>query len=100
MTTLVEDMKLAIRELWQSIGFEASAGTAAAVVPAVILGVALNVMALTVVDSVRPLKAKEHVACLARVELHAVKTLVVSTLLQLESNGKSSCRRVEWRSCA
>jgi hypothetical protein len=100
MTTLVEDMKEAIRGLWRSMGFEASAGTAAAVVPAVVLGIVLNAIALNAVDSVRPIKVKKQIVCLALVELQSVQTLVFSTLRQIEDSGRSSCRRVEWQKCA
>lgn len=100
MTTLMEDVKEVIHRLWRSMGFEASAGTAAAVLPAVVLGLALNAIALNAVDSVRPIKVKEQIVCLALVKLQSVQMKVFSTFRQIEDSGRNSCRRVEWQRCA
>lgn len=50
MMTLIEEMRATVLEIWQSLGFEGSSRTAAAVVPALVLGIALNMVALNVVN--------------------------------------------------
>jgi hypothetical protein len=92
MMGLIEDMRLAIRSLWRSMGFEATADTAASVVPVVLLGIALNVMALRVVDSVRPIKGKQHVARFVRGEMKVVQTAVVGALRQIEESRRTLCQ--------
>ena len=43
MTTLLEDLRVELRQMCQAVGLS---GTAASVVPLVLLGIALNVVAL------------------------------------------------------
>jgi hypothetical protein len=48
MMTLIEEMRQIVLELWQAMGMRRSARTAAAVVPALVVGVVLNVVALNI----------------------------------------------------
>ncbi len=48
MMTLIEELRLAVLELWQTLGLERSSRTAAAVVPALVVGIVLNVIALNI----------------------------------------------------
>jgi len=98
MTTLIEEMRLAVREMWQSIGFGASANTAATVVPALVLGVALNLIALHVVDRVHPIKGKTEVVGLARTELKLVRSVTASMLRQIGGRDLGRCSAERWAS--
>lgn len=96
---LIEEMRAVVRSLWEWMGFEASASTAANVVPVVVLGVALNVIALSVIGGVRPAKAmvaKEKVECLARVEMKAMQTGVVYVLRQVQGSRRTFCSATLW----
>ncbi len=78
MTTL-EDLRAELRQMCRAIGLS---GTAASVVPLVVLGVALNVVALSAVGSVR----MEHrtncqrpaLRSAAQAEFKVVRTLVTT----------------------
>ena len=81
MTTLLEDLRVELRQMCRAIGLS---GTAATVIPLVVLGIALNVVALSAVGSVR---MGHHTVCrkpalrsAAQTELKVVRTLLVSTL--------------------
>lgn len=80
MTPLIEDLAIAIRMLRQSLGFEASPGRVAAVVPLLLLGVALNFVALSAVNAVHPLKRQKYVVCKAREELRFVQAKVATVM--------------------
>jgi hypothetical protein len=91
MTTLMEELRLAVREIWQSIGFDGSANTAAAVVPVVLLGIAMNVVALSLVDRVRPIKGKTQVVGAVRAEARLVQNVTVCVLRQIEGRQQGLC---------
>jgi hypothetical protein len=98
--TLIEEMRLAVLEIWQSLGFEGSSGTAAAVVPALVLGIALNVAALSVVDRVR---AGGHAGCqkaglrsVAQTEFVMVRAVVTSTLKKICEGQRGLCAARQW----
>jgi hypothetical protein len=90
MTTLFEDLRLALRQICSAIGLS---GTAATVVPLVVLGVALNVGALSAMESIQE---ERHTGCqshngaalrsAARTELKVVRTVLTSTLRKLGSS--------------
>jgi hypothetical protein len=94
VTTLIEEMRVAVHGLWQAIGLGASANTAATVIPVLVLGVALNVIALHIVDRVHPLKEKAQVVDIARAELKFVQTMTSSVLRQIggRERGRSSVK--------
>jgi hypothetical protein len=78
MTTL-EDLRAELRQMCRAIGLS---GTAVTVVPLVVLGVALNVVALSAVGSVR---VEHHTTCerpalrsAAQTEFKVVRTLVTT----------------------
>jgi len=87
MMTLIEDLRYAVRMMWQWLGFAGSARTAAAVVPALVLGLGLNLVALNVVDQVRASRGKTQMATLARTELKVVQAAVTLALRQI-GNGQ------------
>jgi hypothetical protein len=98
MTTLIEEMRIAVRGIWQSIGFDASANTAATVVPVLVLGVALNLIALHVVDRVHPIKGKSEIVCVARAELALAQTVTASVFRQIGGHERGQCSVKQWAS--
>jgi hypothetical protein len=100
MMTLIEEMRLAVLQIWQSLGFEGSSMTAAAVVPALVLGIALNVAALSVVDRMR---ADGHAGCqkaglrsVAQTEFVMVRAVVTSTLKKIYEGQRGLCTARQW----
>jgi hypothetical protein len=91
MTTLMEELRLTVREIWQSIGLSGSANTAATVVPALMLGIVLNVIALSLVDRVHPIKGKTQVVGVVRAEAKLVQTVTVCVLRQIEGRQSGLC---------
>ena len=81
MTTLLEDLRAELRQMCRAVGLS---GTAATVVPLVVLGVALNVVALSVIGGVRPIHAsacqKPALRSVALTELKVARAVLVSTL--------------------
>jgi hypothetical protein len=96
MTTLMEELRLAVQEILQSIGFSGSANTGASVVPLLILGIALNLIALSVVDRVHPMKAKTRLVCVARAEARMVQSVTVCVLRQIEGRQRGTCPAKRW----
>ncbi len=93
MTTLFEDLRLALRQICRSMGLS---GTAATVVPLLVLGVALNVAALSVTESMHSARRPGHhqvrTALLsARAEIKAMKTMLNSTLKKMSGSQKRWC---------
>jgi hypothetical protein len=99
MTTLMEELRLAVQETWQSIGLGGSANTAATVVPALMLGIVLNVIALGLVDRVHPIKGKTQVVGVVRAEAKLVQTVTVCVLRQIEGRQSGLCSMKRWASC-
>ena len=91
MTTLMEDLRLAVQEIWQSMGFGGSASTAATVVPVLMLGIALNVIALGVVDRVHPMRGKTRLVSAARADARMVQSVTVCVLRQIEGRQSGLC---------
>jgi hypothetical protein len=97
MMTLLEDLGLALRQVCRAIGLS---GNAATVVPLVVLGVALNVAALTAIEYVRNERhpGREHsvLRSAAQTELKVVRTVVVSTLKKINDGKRRWCLARQW----
>jgi uncharacterized membrane protein YgcG len=98
MTTLMEELRQAVREILQSMGLDGSANTAATVVPVLMLGIALNVIALGVVDRVHPIKGKTQVVGVVRAEATLVRSVTVCVLRQIEGRRSGLCSVKRWAS--
>jgi hypothetical protein len=94
MMTLFEDLRLALRQMCQAIGLS---GTAATVVPLVVLGVALNVVALSTMDYVRvgghSRRGHDRMALrnAAQTEMKVVKAVLTSTLKKIGDGQRRWC---------
>ena len=92
MITLLEELRLALKEICQAIGLS---GNALTVVPLVVLGVALNVTTLSAIEYARSDRHSCHghtaLGSAGRTELKVVRTVVVSTLKKIGDGGRKSC---------
>jgi hypothetical protein len=90
--TLFEDLRLALRQICRAIGLS---GTATTVVPLIVLGVALNIAALSAMEYMRNEKHPGHkhaaLRSAARTEMKVMRTVLVSTLKKI-SDGKRRWR--------
>ena len=97
MIMLLEDLRLALREICRAIGLS---GNALTVSPLVVLGVALNVITLAVIDNVRSERHSDHryttLQSAGRTELKVMRTVVISTLKKI---GDGERRRCLGRNC-
>ena len=97
MMTLIEDMRLFLQQMCGAIGMS---GTAMNVVPVVVLGVALNVAALSLVESVRPegrpTCQKTTLQAAAQTELKVMRTVVASTLKTISKGQRRWCVARSW----
>jgi hypothetical protein len=97
MMTLIEDMRLFLQQMCGAIGMS---GTAMNVVPVVVLGVALNVTALSLVESVRPegqpTCQKATLPAAAQTELKVMRTVVTSTLKTISRGQRGWCVARSW----
>jgi hypothetical protein len=97
MTTLIEDMRLFLQQMCGAFGMS---GTAMNVVPLVVLGVALNVAALTLVESAgterRPTCQKTTLQDAAQTELKVMRTVVASTLKTIGKGQRGWCGARSW----
>jgi hypothetical protein len=99
MMTLFEDWRLALRQICAAIGLS---GTAATVVPLVVLGVALNIAALNAMEYMRnerhPCKAHDRteLRSAARTELKVVKAVLTSTLKKIGDGQRRWCVAQQW----
>jgi hypothetical protein len=95
MMALIEDMRLFLRQMCGAIGMS---GTAANVVPVVVLGIALNVAALGLVASVRtgkqPVCQRTTLRAAAQTEWKVVRT-VVSTMKAIGQAQRRLCAAVD-----
>ena len=100
MTTLIEELRLMVLELWKSLGFERSSRTAAAVIPAVIVGIVLNVIALGVVNGVhkhgRASCERASLGHVARSEVKVVQAVVIAALKGIDEGQRHICRARQW----
>jgi hypothetical protein len=92
MMTLFEDVRLGLREICQTFGLS---GTAATVIPLVVLGAALNIAALSAVRSVHH---ERRSACghavlrsAAQTEIKVVRAMVTSTLKKIGDGQRRWC---------
>ena len=92
MIMLLEDLRLALREICRAIGLS---GNALTVIPLVVLGVALNLITLTVIDNVRSERHSDHayttLQSAGRTELKVVRTVVISTLKKIGDGERRAC---------
>ncbi len=88
MMTLIDDLMFSVRQMLQP----SRTGT---VVPIVVLGIALNVIALGVVDSLRITRHSgrrmAQIRNIARGEITQVRTVVVVALRQISDVRKAKC---------
>lgn len=100
MTTLMEELRLLVLQIWQSLGFEGSSKTAAAVVPALIVGIVLNVVALGVMNGVRrngrESCKKVGISHVAQSEVKLVQTFVIATLKGIDEGQRNFYRARQW----
>ena len=92
MTTLLEDLGLALRQICRAVGLS---GTALTVIPLVVLGVALNVAALS---ATRYVRNERHSDCMStalrsatQTELKVMRTVLVSTLRRVSGSELRWC---------
>jgi hypothetical protein len=97
MMTLFEDLRLALRQICQAIGMS---GTAATVVPLVVLGVALNIAALSATKYMRNERHPHHshtaLRCAAQTEMKVVRTVLTSTLKKIGNGQRRWCLTRQW----
>ena len=95
MMALMEEMRLFLRQMCGAIGMS---GTAANVVPVVVLGIALNVAALGLVASVRserrPVCQRVTLRTAAQTEWKIVRT-VVSTMKTIGRGQRKLCAALD-----
>jgi|GEM_PF-3925654 len=100
MTTQMEELRQMVLELWQSLGFEGSSRTAAAVIPAVVVGIVLNVIALGVVNGVhkhgRASCEKASLGHVAQSEVKAVQAVVIAALKGIDEGQRQLYRARQW----
>jgi hypothetical protein len=97
MTTLFEDLRLALRQICRTIGIE---GTGATVVPLIVLGLALNLVALSATEFLRHggRAAYRHSALrnATRTELKAMRIVLHSTIRKINNSRQRSCMTQQW----
>jgi hypothetical protein len=94
---MLEDLRLALRQICQAMGIPANAAT---VVSLVVLGVALNLIALRAVEYVgiggHTCRDRTVMGSATQTELKVVRTVVVSTLKKISDTGRRLCLAREW----
>ena len=97
MTTLLEDLGLALRQVCRAVGLS---GTALTVIPLVVLGVAMNMGALSVM---RYMRNERHSDCrqtalksATQTELKVMRTVLVSTLKKVSGGQRKWCVAQQW----
>lgn len=92
MMTVLEDLRLALRQICETIGLPAEAATA---VSLIVLGVVLNIAAVRAVQYAGIGKHACHqrmpLQCAAQTELKVVRTVMVSTLKRIGNTGRRWC---------
>jgi hypothetical protein len=95
MTTIVED----VRQICRAIGLS---GSMASVVPLVLLGVALNIAALSTTAHLRGERHRGHeqrktaLRSAARTELKVMRAVLVSTLRKIGDGDRGWCMARQW----
>jgi hypothetical protein len=94
---MLEDLRLALRQICQAIGIQ---GNAATVVSLVVLGVALNLIALRAVEYAGIGRHTCHDRTVlqgaAQTELKVVRTVAMSALKKLGESGRRLCLARQW----
>jgi hypothetical protein len=94
---MLEDLRLALRQICQAIGIP---GNAATVVSLVVLGVALNLIALRAVEYAgiggRTCHDRTALQGAAQTELKVVRTVAMSALKKLGEGGRRLCLARQW----
>jgi hypothetical protein len=97
MMTMLDDLRMALRQICGALGLS---GTAATVVPLVVLGVALNVAALSAMEYMRSERHPRHgqtaLQSAARTELRVVRTVLTSTLKKISAGKRRWCLAQQW----
>jgi hypothetical protein len=97
MMTMLEDVRLALRQICRALGLPGDVATA---VSLIVLGVALNVVALRAVEYAGIGSHHRHertaLQCAARTELKVMRTVVVSTLKKIGGSGRRWCVARQW----
>lgn len=92
MMTLLEDLRLLLLQICRAVGLS---GTTATVVPLVLLGVALNLGALSAVESIRGVQRLDHqqtpLRSVALTEIKVVRTVVGSALKSIGNGERRWC---------
>jgi hypothetical protein len=94
---MLEDLKLALRQICQAIGLS---GNAATVVSLIVLGVALNLIAMRAVEFAgigrHACKNGTVLESATHTELKLVRTVVVSALKKISDTGRRLCLARQW----
>ena len=94
---MLEDLRLALRQICRAMGLS---GDAATVVSLVVLGAALNLTALRAVKYVgiggHTCHDRMALQTAAQTELKVMRTVVVSTLRKIGDGGRRWCLAREW----
>jgi hypothetical protein len=94
---MLEDLRLALRQICQAIGLS---GDAATVVSLIVLGVALNLAALRAVEYVgiggHTCHDRTALESAAQTELKVMRTVAVSALKKLGDGGRRLCLARQW----
>jgi hypothetical protein len=94
---MLEDLRLALRQICQAIGLQGNAATVASLI---VLGVALNLTALRAVEYVgiggHACHKRTNLQSAAQTELKVVRTVMVSTLKKIGDGGRRLCMAEQW----
>ena len=94
---MLEDLRLALRQICQAIGLP---GDAATVVSLIVLGVVLNLTALRAVEYVgiggHACHDRTALESAAQTELKVMRTVAVSALKKLGDGGRRLCLARQW----
>jgi len=94
---MLEDLRLALRQICQAIGLP---GDAATVVSLIVLGVALNLTALRAVEYVgiggHTCRDRTVLQSAAQTEMKVMRTVAVSALKKLGDGGRRLCLARQW----
>jgi hypothetical protein len=97
MMTLIEEMRLSLRQICGAIGMSR---TATNVVPVVVLGIVFNVVALSLVANLRsekhPVRQEATLSDAAQTELKVMRSVVVSTMKTIGMGQQGLCIAREW----
>jgi len=94
---MLEDLRLALRQICQAIGLQENAASVASLI---VMGVALNLIALRVVEYVgiggHACHNRTNLQSAAQTELKVMRTVMVSTLKKIGDGGRRLCLARQW----